>query len=652
MAVCNHCHETLPAESASFCPYCGSAVESAPAPAPPAAAPGPAPAPPPLSQPPTAAPSAPSPQTRTDAGRFPPPPHPDPGPNPVPLAGPDSIAAPRRATTRLEAGMKLGRYVIEKELGRGGMGVVFLAQDPELDRKVAMKVVKGDAGGMSEEFLERFEIEARASAKLHHPNIVPIYDVGTSEEWRYFTMEFVEGETLAQRIKKRGKLPFEEMVPVLARSAHAVHYAHTQGILHRDLKPGNIMIDPRGEPRLMDFGLAKQIGAPSEITVSGNIFGTPAYMSPEQAQGLNKEVDQQSDVYSLGAIFYEMLTGRSPFQGDTVMQVLKKILEEDPVRPSRLREGVPADLEAICLKALEKEKKNRYRTAGELAEDLDRFARGLPTTAKVPRYLRRGSSWRRWLAASAAAALLAAGAFGGIAYWKQREEEKGKPPAGELGRGVPPGEKTDEKTLLPADAQLLEKQNELFASKLKELEQMGAELREKQIREIEAAKKKLAEDFQKELEARRKESLEQQIQELDKLRVTAREKQLQEIEAEKTRLAEDLKKQIEAGLEARQKELLEQQIAELEKKRQELLAEVKGQVRQEVTQAKEKASAEAQAKAAEVIEEKTKELEDATKPYLPTVGDLPEKKPAESEESSGKSSTKPKPVRPKPVRPK
>jgi phosphate/phosphite/phosphonate ABC transporter binding protein len=259
-----------------------------------------------------------------------------------------------------------GRYRILAEIGRGGMGRVYKAYDASLNRVVAIKVlIAGEAAVQVE--AQRFVKEARASAQLCHPNIVTLYDIGTEGKQTYLVMEFIEGISL-KTLRQRAPLSIRQTVEIMRKVGTAVSYAHSQGIIHCDLKPANIMIDPFNEPKIMDFGLAKMMQETSELTKSGVILGTPLYMPPEQARG-RRDIDYRSDVYALGAILYELLTDSPLFSGGC-MEILEKIFADDPIPPSQIKPDIPKDLENICLKALEKEKERRYQSAAKFVDDL------------------------------------------------------------------------------------------------------------------------------------------------------------------------------------------------------------------------------------------------------------------------------------------
>jgi eukaryotic-like serine/threonine-protein kinase len=279
-------------------------------------------------------------------------------------------------------------YAVVRELGRGGMGVVYLAKHLRFDRLVALKMTLAGEHASANQ-TERFLGEARAVARFQHPNIVQIHEIGEHNGLPYFSLEYVDGGNLSARIKSAPPSDIEA-ARLLELLAHTVHYAHGRGIVHRDLKPANILLTSAGIPKIADFGLAKVISDESGVTHSGALVGTPTYMAPEQAAGRIKEVGPAIDIHALGAILYELLTGRPPFRGETVAETLRQVEEQSPQPPHVHNPRADRALEAICLKCLEKSPADRYASAGALAEDLAAYIRGDPVQAD------RGTA-SRWL---------------------------------------------------------------------------------------------------------------------------------------------------------------------------------------------------------------------------------------------------------------
>jgi eukaryotic-like serine/threonine-protein kinase len=283
-----------------------------------------------------------------------------------------------------------GDYELLAEIARGGMGVVYQARQLSLNRIVAVKMIlAGRFAGPHA--VQRFRAEAAAAARLQHPNVVAIHEVGEHDGQQYFSMDYIEGRNLAEIVRENPLAP-KHAAAYLKIITEAIHCAHQQGILHRDLKPSNVLIDRFDQPRITDFGLAKQLESDTDFTVTGQVLGSPNFMPPEQAAGRHAEVGPRSDLYSLGAMLYHLLTGRPPFQGATVQEVLLQVKGAEPIGPRRLNPSVPVDLETICLKCLEKEPTRRFATAQELAEELGRFLRHEPIRARPITPL--GRTWR------------------------------------------------------------------------------------------------------------------------------------------------------------------------------------------------------------------------------------------------------------------
>src|SRR4051812_3556920 len=318
-------------------------------------------------------------------------------------------------------------YNVEAELGHGGMGVVYRAWHLRLHRRVALKMLLAGAYAQPAE-RERFLREAEAVASLRHPNIVQVYEVGDVDGQSYFTMELVEGASLAQQIQGVPQ-PVRKTAALVTTLADAVHVAHQSGIVHRDLKPANILLTSDGTPKVTDFGLARRLQGGDALTLSGVPMGTPSYMAPEQAQGRRDAAGPAADVYALGAILYELLTGRPPFRAATAAETLRQVISQEPAPPSRLNDKVPRDLETICLKCLHKEPGRRYASAAALADDLRRFGEGRPIQARP---VGRGERLWRWGRRNPTAAALLATALalvglasgGGVWLLQQRAERR------------------------------------------------------------------------------------------------------------------------------------------------------------------------------------------------------------------------------------
>ncbi|MBI3267397.1 MAG: protein kinase [Planctomycetes bacterium] len=327
----------------------------------------------------------------------------------------------RIAHGRPTAGKPFGRYRLLKELGRGGMGVVWKAWDTHLNRVVALKQLRAEGDGSSATgdagVVERFMREAQAAARLKHPHIVAVYDVGVEDAQHYFTSDYVAGASLDVLLKTR-TLPAREAVALVRTVADALHYAHQQGIVHRDVKPGNILVDEAGRPYVTDFGLAKDVeqASGSGLTLSGALLGTPRYMSPEQASGQVASQGPPSDQFSLGVVLYQLLTGVPPFDGDSLRQLLNAIAEQEPMPPTRVNPRIHRDLETVCLRALEKAPSARYATLGDFALELGRYLDGEPIHARPLSAMERayrGATKHRAVVLPVALATLVALAAGG-----------------------------------------------------------------------------------------------------------------------------------------------------------------------------------------------------------------------------------------------
>src|SRR5437870_9674791 len=332
-------------------------------------------------------------------------------------ASPDS-----KTTTHIAKVLgELGDYELLEEIGRGGQGVVFRARQKSLNRTVALKII-GLGQWASKAHVKRFRREAEAAASLDHPSIVPIYEVGERDGSCYFSMKFVEGGQLDE-VSRRTPMSIRHAAELIAKVARTVHYAHEHGILHRDIKPGNILLDDKGEPHLTDFGLARLVETESTMTRTLEVLGTPSYMAPEQAAGNNTQLTGATDVYGLGAVFYQLLTGQPPFAGGTTYETIKLLLDTEPRQPRLLNPKIDRDLSTICLKCLEKEPAKRYASAQLLAEDIERFLRDEPIRSRRSSRLEHLWLWckRKPLVASLTAALILVVAIGlASALWELR----------------------------------------------------------------------------------------------------------------------------------------------------------------------------------------------------------------------------------------
>jgi serine/threonine protein kinase len=332
-----------------------------------------------------------------------------------------------------------GDYELLQEVARGGMGLVYKARQLSLNRVVALKMI---LEGLleSEDIIGRFLTEARAAAGLDHPNIVPVYEAGAHDGRHYFTMAFVEGTTLSKLVEAQGVRSPAEAATLVQTIAWAVEYAHRRNVIHRDLKPANVLIDEQGRPRVTDFGMAKCLNEGGGHTVPGQVLGTPAFMAPEQALGCNEEVGPAADIYALGGLLYFLLTGRPPFTGNSVPQVLHRAAHEPPVAPREHRPEVPAGLEAVCLRCLDKDPGQRFASAADLAAALEPWVvRAAPAASTLIFPRPKTTRWWLWASlATLAAGLLLCGWWMASGGWREptrhplpdthQQQDPGPPP--------------------------------------------------------------------------------------------------------------------------------------------------------------------------------------------------------------------------------
>src|SRR5881409_3001113 len=347
-----------------------------------------------------------------------------------------------------------GDYELLEEIGRGGQGVVYRARQKSLNRIVALKVI-GLAHWATEAHVKRFRLEAEAAASLNHPCIVPIYEVGERDGACYFSMGLVEGGQL-DAVAKREPMPIRHAAELIAKLARTVHYAHEHGILHRDIKPGNILLDAKGEPHLTDFGLARVVETESTVTRTLEMLGTPSYMAPEQAVGNNAAISSTTDVYGLGAVLYQLLTSQPPFAGGTTYETIKLLLDTEPRQPRLLNPKIDRDLNTICLKCLEKDQERRYSSAFALAEDLERWLKHEPIRARRTGLFTRGRKWLRRSPSIAvmAAMLLVLAVPLGVMIWRTESERSA------TSNSAPPEKSI---AVLPFSNLSKEQENALFA---------------------------------------------------------------------------------------------------------------------------------------------------------------------------------------------
>ncbi len=347
----------------------------------------------------------------------------------VPATTPEDVRSTphsKKAERFVETLGELGDYELLEEIGRGGQGVVYRAHQKSLNRTVALKVI-GLGPWATEAHLKRFRREAEAAASLEHSGIVPIFEVGERDGFCYYSMKFVEGGQLDE-VAEREPIPVRRAVELIAKLARTVQYAHEHGILHRDIKPGNVLVDAKGEPQLTDFGLARLVEAESTITHTLDVMGTPSYMAPEQAAGETTKVNRVTDIYGLGAVLYQLLTGHAPFAGGTSYETIRQVLNTEPRQPRLWNPKIGRDLSTICLKCLEKDPQRRYSSALALAEDLEHWLKHEPIRARRTGIFARGRKWVRRKPAIAALIASLVG-FAAVVSWNVWRSEQTDRPA-------------------------------------------------------------------------------------------------------------------------------------------------------------------------------------------------------------------------------
>lgn len=323
-----------------------------------------------------------------------------------PACGSRVSASEQTISYRLLPSGEIGHFQLLEEVGAGQFGSVWRARDKQLERTVAIKIPRREE--LDDRTRQMFQREAKAAAALNHPNIVRVYEVFEDEDRLYIVSEFINGDTLKAIVTDQ-RMSYRNAATLVATIARAIDYAHERGVIHRDLKPGNILIDGQNQPHITDFGLAKYGSTEITMTITGDVLGTPAYMSPEQASGESHRVDRRSDVFSLGVVLYELLTGQKPFKATSSLGLLKQIQSTDPRSLRAIEQQIPRDLETICLKALSKERDRRYATAKEFAEDLQAFLDGKAIKARPMSAVERGARWIRKNVALATAVIIALG---------------------------------------------------------------------------------------------------------------------------------------------------------------------------------------------------------------------------------------------------